>query len=153
MGEKRLHNCYQGEDYGEKKSANADDSTIASQNLTTSFAQFGSDYYDVGNNTVLTVEIPCTYASGTLISVALKWRSMDGSTWGWVPSFAAPSSGVSAASVATATFVPATFDRNGTIADLLAVFNVPEGRRYQVWIKSNSATGSATGYVLAGKGS
>lgn len=153
MGEKRLHNCYQGEDYGEKKSANADETTIASQNLTTSFAQFGSDHYDVGNNTVLAVEIPWTYASGTTLSVALKWRSMDGSTWGWVPSFAAPSSGVSAASVASCTFSSTTFDRNGTIADCLAVFNVPEGRRYQVWIKSNNASGSATGYVYGGRGS
>lgn len=152
MAEVRFDNAYQGETSGEKKDATYE--AVASANIaSTDWTQLGSDYYDVGNNTILAGTVVWTYASGTRLDIRLKYDVYgDATLWNWVPSFGAPSSGASTASIAEVRGPAATFDRNGTIADVPFVFNVPERRRFQVWYKSDNASGSLSAAVYAGKG-
>lgn len=125
----------------------------AALNLTTSYQQVGTDY-DLGNSPFLSAILKWIYSAGTTLSVRFK-VSHDQTNWQWLPDVGTPTSGVSAMTIATLTFATSVWDVDGVYALCPLMARLNEFRYFQIWVKSNDASGSiaATSTILAGSGS
>lgn len=141
-----------------QKSASATAMLAAFQAAAATYEQVGSDTYDCGNAPSIAGILRWRKGSGaTLTMTALG--SIDNLHFIRLPDFAAPSAGVSVASVAEETFAVAEWDNNaaplsGTASDndLPFTFVVGEYRFIKLYAKVDNATGGTYRHEDAGTG-
>lgn len=123
--------------------------------------QVGSDSFDIGNHPKVAGMLRWTKGSGTVGKIR-AFVSKDGSagSWQWAPSYGAPSSGVSAASIAEITYAIATWyeTQDGTASTTVLLlpfeFNLESWRHVKLFFQSDSGTGSleVESFILLGTG-
>lgn len=137
-----------------KDAVPSDGGDLASENISgTDWFQLGTDgSYEAAVNPTVAAMLDWVYASGTTLNVRCK-VSVNGTDWQWAPSYGAASSGQSTASIAQLNFTASTWDiGDSTTARLPVAFDIPGWTYFQIWAKSNSATGSISGDLAVGRG-
>lgn len=119
---------------------------------STNWIQLGADGdYECAQGPTAAAMLDWVKGSGTVLKVRAK-VSRDGVSFQWAPSYGAASSGVSSASIAQLNFAAATWDiDSGTTSRLPVSFDIPEWPYFQLWVQSDSATGSISGTVGSGR--
>lgn len=132
--------------------------TDSAPTLATTFAKISSRFC-VGNNPGSAIKLAWTKASGTILTVRIKTSLDDGTSdpYEYVPSVGSPTTGTSAVDILELTFASATWVYTGspsaTIAYLPIDLQLPRWRYFEIWAKSDNASGTVSGYVVAGAGS